>query len=105
MENGLSNLFDFQGQNIDVSDQAVFALKYPVLRDEEEKINVRNPLTAGQRRSGHFLSFIMRVHPDQADPNCNCSHMACRACVQLPLDVDGIYSSIDTQILKNLMMF
>ena len=43
---------------------------------------------------------MIKVHPDQADPNCNYSHMACRACVQIPLDVDEIYYSIDTQMLK-----
>ena len=41
------------------------------------------------------------VHPDQADPNCNYSCMACRDCVQPPLDVDVIDYSIDTKILKN----
>ena len=43
----------------------------------------------------------MTVHPYQYDPNSNYSHMTCRACVQLPLDVDGIDVSIDTQMLKN----
>ena len=46
------------------------------------------------------MSFMIKVHPDQADPNCNYSHMDCRACVQIPLDVDEIYYSIDTQMLK-----
>ena len=41
----------------------------------------------------------MTVHPDQAGPNCNYSHMTCRDCVKLPLYVDGIYSIIDTQML------
>ena len=27
--------------------------------------------------------------------------MTCRDCIKLPLDVDGIYASIDTQILKS----
>ena len=44
---------------------------------------------------------MMTVHPDQFDPKCNYFHMTCRACVQLPLGVDGIYASIYTQILKN----
>ena len=43
---------------------------------------------------------MMTVHPYQADLNCNYSLMRYRACVQLPLDKDGIDSSIDTQILK-----
>ena len=43
---------------------------------------------------------MMTVHPDQDDPNCNHSQMNCRACIQLPLYVDGIYASIDTQMLK-----
>ena len=42
----------------------------------------------------------MAVHPDQADPNCKHSRMACRAFVQLPLDVDGIDTIIYTQMLK-----
>ena len=45
---------------------------------------------------------MMTVHPYQDDPNCNHSRMARRACIQLPLDVDEIYSSIDTQMLKTL---
>ena len=43
---------------------------------------------------------MMTVQPDQADPKCNYSYMTFRACVQLPLDVDEIDSSIDTQIMK-----
>ena len=44
---------------------------------------------------------MMTVHLDQCDTNFNYSHMTCRDCVELPLDVDGIDSSIDTQIPKN----
>ena len=47
-----------------------------------------------------FLSFMMMVHPEQADTNCNHSLMTCRTCVQIPLDVDMIDSSIDDKILK-----
>ena len=84
-----------------MSDQAVFILKDSGLYNEEgKKTNVSKPLTASQRRSGRFLSFMMTVQPDQADPNCNYSCMTFRACVQLPLDVDGIDSRIDTQIMK-----
>ena len=43
---------------------------------------------------------MMTFHPYQADPKCIHSCMTCRACIQLPLDVDGVNSSIDTQILK-----
>ena len=101
VENGLSKIFDFWGQTIDVSDQDVFILKDSGLHYEEgKKINVSDLLTAAQRRSGRFLSFMMTVHPYQADPNFDYSCMTCRACVQLPLDVDGIDASIDTQILK-----
>ena len=72
VENGLSKNFDFRGQTIDVYDQAIFILKYSGLHDEEgKKTNVSEPPTAAQRRSGRFLSFIMTVHPDQADPNWN----------------------------------
>ena len=42
----------------------------------------------------------MTVHPDQIDPKCKINHMTCRACVQIQLYFDGIYASIDTQILK-----
>ena len=42
----------------------------------------------------------MTVQPDQADPNCNYSRLTCSDCVQLLLDVDGIYFSIDNQMMK-----
>ena len=55
VENGLSKLFDFRGQTIDVSDQFVFVLNYSVLRDEEgKKTNVIKPLTESQRILGGF---------------------------------------------------
>ena len=44
---------------------------------------------------------MMTVQPYKADKNFNYSRMTCRACVQLPLNVGGIDSSIDTKILKN----
>ena len=44
---------------------------------------------------------MMTVHTDQADPKCKHSHMTCRVCFQLPLDVYGVDASIDTQIIKN----
>ena len=101
VKNGLSKLFDFRGQTIDFSDQSVFILKDPGLHDEEgNKINVSDPHTAFQRRSGRFLYFVMMVNPYQADTNCNHSHMTCRYCVQLSLDLNGIDYSINTQILK-----
>ena len=68
--------------------------------DEGKKKYVSDPLTTAQRRSGCFLYFMMTVHTDQADPKCNHSCMTCRACIKLPLYVDGIDSSIDTQILE-----
>ena len=43
---------------------------------------------------------MMTVHPDQSDPNCKHSCMTFRACVKLPLDVEEIDASIDTQIMK-----
>ena len=42
---------------------------------------------------------MMKVHPDQADQNFNYSRITCRACIQIPLDIDGIDSSIDTHML------
>ena len=102
VENGLSKFLDFRGQIIDVSDQAGFNLKDLGLHDKEgKKTNVSGQLTVGQMWSGTFLSFTMTAHPYQADPNCNNIRITCRACVQLPLDVYGIDSSIDTQIMKN----
>ena len=62
---------------------------------------MRDPLTSNQRKSGSFVLFTMTDHPDQADPNWKHSHMTCRACVKLPLDIDWIDFSIDTKIMKN----
>ena len=87
-----------------MSDQEFFTLKYLRFHDEEgKKTNVSNPLIVGQRHSGRFffLSFIMSVHLYQADPNCKHGRMAYSDCGRLPLDVDGIDSSISTQIFKN----
>ena len=51
MENGLSKLFNFQGQTIGVLDQAVFVKIYSVLHDEEGKeTNVSDLLTSAQKR-------------------------------------------------------
>ena len=78
--NGIIDLFDLRGQTIDVSDQAIIISKDSGIHDEEgNKTNVSKPITVGQRRSGSFLFFMMMVHPDQADPNCNFSCMTCRA--------------------------
>ena len=106
MENGLSKLFNFRGYTIDVSDQAVFTLNYYSPHDDEcKKTNVSDSITADQRRSVRFLSFMMKFHPYQADKNCKQSHMDCRAGIQLSLDVDGIYDSIYTQMLKTSHYF
>ena len=43
---------------------------------------------------------MMMFHPDQADTNCKHIQMTCKAFSQLPLDVDGIYDRIDTQMIK-----
>ena len=43
---------------------------------------------------------MMAVHQDQVDPNRKHVRMTCRAFIQLPLDLDRIYASIDTQIMK-----
>ena len=88
VENGLIKIFDFRGQTIYVSTKSFFTLNDLGLHDEEgNKINVSNPLTADQRRSGHFFPFMMTVHSDQDYQKSNRSRMTCRACVQLPLDV------------------
>ena len=99
MENGLDTLFNFQGQNIDVSSQAVFYLMGMDLHDEEsKKINMSDPLRSNQRRSFRFLYFVMMFFPYQDDTKFKYSHMSCRVCVQLPLDTNAIYSNINNQI-------
>ena len=56
VENILNKLFGFQGQRIEVSDQAIFTLEYSVTHDKEgKKINTSNPITAAQRKSGRFF--------------------------------------------------
>ena len=101
VENILIKLFYFRGQTIDTYDQAVFTLKDSGIHgDEVKKISLSNPLTAVQRSSGRFVSFMMTVHSYQADPNWNHSCITCRACVKLPLYGNGIYASINTQMLK-----
>ena len=45
------------------------------------------------------MSFMMTVHPYQADPKLNYSHMTCRPCIKILLDVDGIDTSIDTKMI------
>ena len=42
----------------------------------------------------------MMVHPYQDYQKLSQNIMTFRACVQLPIDVDGINSIIDTQIMK-----
>ena len=101
VENGLRKLFNFRSQTIDVSDQAVFVLKDSVIHDEEEKKNkCKWPAHNSPEEVRLFFSFMMTVHPDQADTNCNYSRMTCRNCVKIPLDVDRINASIDTKMLK-----
>ena len=43
---------------------------------------------------------MVTVHPYKANPNYKHSQMTCRAYIQLPLYVDGINYSIDTQMMK-----
>ena len=96
-----SKLFYFQGQKIGVSDESFCTLKDSNLCDKEGKvINISDPLGKTQRQLSHFLSFMMTVDTDQADPKFKCSRMTCRACVKLPLDVGGIETSIETQIIN-----
>ena len=80
---------------------------YLGLHDEEgNKININDPLTVTQRQSGHFVSFIIIVQPDQAGPKYKHSNMPCRVCFKLPLYVYGIDDSIDTRITekKNILL-
>ena len=63
VKNGLSKLFNLRGHNFDVSYQAVFTLEDSDLHDEQgKKINASDPLTATQRRSGRFSSFMVTVY-------------------------------------------
>ena len=43
---------------------------------------------------------MMTIRLYQADPNRNHSRITCRSCIKIPLDMDGIDDSIDTQILN-----
>ena len=99
VENGLSTLFDFRGQTINTSDQAVFTLNDSGRHDDDgKKINISEPLTAAQRRLCSFPPFIMAIQTDQAEPNCKPICMTCRACVQLPIDVYGIDAGINIKM-------
>ena len=49
---------------------------------------------------GLIFYFMMMVHPDQDDPKSNPSHMTCRSCVNLLLDLYSIDAIIDTKILN-----
>ena len=63
VENALNNLFNFQVQTTDVSDQAVSTLKYLGLHYEKgKKTNISDPLTETQSISGYFLSFMIKIH-------------------------------------------
>ena len=47
VENGLIEIFNFQGQTINISYQAIFTIKDSGLHDEEgKKINTSDPLKA-----------------------------------------------------------
>ena len=62
---------------------------------------MNDQLTADQRRSGSFMSFIITVHPDQADTKYKYSSITCMACVQISLDTNGIDDSIYIHMLNN----
>ena len=57
VENGLSKLFDFRDQTIDVYDQAVFTLKDSGLHDEEG--NKINKATLSQHPRGDQVVFCL----------------------------------------------
>ena len=89
-----------------MSEQSIFTLKdSDPLDDEGKKISISDQLKATQRRSGRFVLFVMMVHPYQADPNYKHSCMNRSARVQILLDLDGIDASIDTQKMKNSILF
>ena len=81
---GMIKLFNLRGHIIDVYDQAVFTLNDQGLHDEQgKKINISGLLTAFQRLSGRFLSFMMTVHLYQDNSNLKHICTTCSACVQL----------------------
>ena len=85
--NGMDKLIYFKVINIDVSNQATCVLTDMVLCDEEGgKITVGNPCTAYQRRSDHFLSFMMMIRMDQSDQKFQYSFIICGGSFKLPLD-------------------
>ena len=89
-----------------MSDQDDLTLNNSGFHDEElNKINARNSITADLRRPGIFLLFLIMVHPYQADTNSKHSHIIFKACVQLPLYVYGIVTSIDTQMMTPPILF
>ena len=86
-----------------VSDQSVFALKCLALNDGEGKKNQhKKPAHSRLEAIRLVVSLMVMVHPYQIDQKCKHSRMTCRACVQLPLDVDEIDASINIQRLKTL---
>ena len=84
-----------------MSEQSVFTLKYSLIHDEDENIiNIGDPLSATQSKSCHILSFMMTFNPYQTDTKYKKIHMTCFECVQLPLYFYGVDDIIDTQIIK-----
>ena len=73
--NDIDRILNFQGQNIYVSDQSIFINIYGPSYQRRKKTNTSNTLTAAQSRTGYFMSFMIKVHPDQADQKYNYSHM------------------------------
>ena len=63
-----------------------------------------NPLTEPQIQVGSF-SFMMMVQSEQADPKYNYIHITCRACVKIPLYLDGINSGIENKCGTPIMIF
>ena len=43
---------------------------------------------------------MIMVHPEQDDPNCKHGCMTCRSCIQLPLYLNWVDDSINTQTLE-----
>ena len=48
------------------------------------------------------MSSMMTAHLDQSDTNWKHIHMPCMDCVKLTPYLDGIDTSIDTQMMKTL---
>ena len=55
-------------------------------------------MAPGQRQTGNYLSFVVIFFLYKANSKRTCKCINSRLCVTLPLDENGVYSSINSQI-------